>query len=204
MEMEFSGNKIAIDKILSSLDELVIEFAKILDRHKVNYVIISGYIPILFGRSRETEDIDMFIEDMDYLRFEVFWNSLEEAGFECINAENPKDAFENYLKEKIGIRFAEKGKFIPNFELKFPKTRYNIYSLKNKVEVILNGQKLNTSQLEMQIAFKLELGSEKDFEDARHLYNIFREHLDIGLLRSHISELRVEKEAEEILWRRSG
>lgn len=204
MEMEFSGNKIAIDKILSSLDKLIIEFAKILDRHKVNYVIISGYIPILFGRSRETEDIDMFIEEMDSPRFEAFWNSLEEAGFECINAENPKDAFENYLKEKIGIRFAEKGKFIPNFELKFPKTRYNIYSLKSKVEVILNGQKLNTSQLEMQIAFKLKLGSEKDFEDARHLYNIFREHLDIGLLRSHINELRVEKEAEEILWRRSG
>jgi hypothetical protein len=53
----------------------------------------------------------------------------------------------------------------------------------------------------MQIAFKLKLGSEKDFEDARHLYKMFKEHLNINKLKSHISELGVKKEVEEALWK---
>jgi hypothetical protein len=60
---------------------------------------------------------------------------------------------------------------------------------------------LITSEIEMQIAFKLKLGSEKDFEDARHLYKVFKEHLNMNKLKSHISELGVEKEAEETLWK---
>ena len=90
----------------------------------------------------------------------------------------------------------------PNFELKFPKTRYNAYSLKNKIEVDLAGEKLWASEMELQIAFKLNLGSDKDFEDARHLYNIFKEHLDINLLKRQIVELKVEKQAEKILWKK--
>ena len=68
--------------------------------------------------------------------------------------------------------------------------------------VILNSEKLKTSEMELQIAFKLNLGSEKDLEDARYLYNIFRENLDIALLKKQISELRVEKEADKIIWKR--
>lgn len=60
-----------------------------------------------------------------------------------------------------------------------------------------------TSELELQIAFKLYLGSGKDFEDARHLYNIFKDHLDIDLLRRQIAELNVEKQAAEVLWKKS-
>ena len=90
----------------------------------------------------------------------------------------------------------------PNFELKFPKTKYNKYSIKHKIEVILNNGKLMTSELELQIAFKLSLGSEKDFEDAWHLYIVLKEHLDINLLKNHIKELGVEKRADKVLWQR--
>ena len=70
--------------------------------------------------------------------------------------------------------------------------------------VILNSEKLKTSEMELQIAFKLNLGSEKDLEDARYLYNIFRENLDITLLKRQISELGVEKEADKIIWKRDS
>ncbi|MFH1588880.1 MAG: nucleotidyltransferase [Candidatus Diapherotrites archaeon] len=199
MELEVKGNRIKFEKELSGLDKLVIKFTKILDSQKIDYVIISGYIAIFFGRSRHTEDVDLFIEEMNYKKFEEFWNALNEKGFECINSSNPKDAFE-YLEEQLALRFAEKGFFQPNFELKFPKTKYNKYSLKNKVEVILNSEKLLTSELELQIAFKLYLSSDKDFEDAKHLYKIFKEHLDMNLLKKQISELNVEKQAEKVLW----
>ena len=200
MELEFSKNKIAFEKHLSDLDKLVIKFVKILDASKVDYVIISGYIAILFGRSRATEDVDLFIEEMPFEKFNTFWNALDKAGFECINAFSPEEAFNDFLKEKLAIRFALKGNFEPNFELKFPKSKYNIYSLNNKVEVFLNGEKLLSSEIELQIAFKLSLGSDKDFEDARHLYNTFKEHLDLNLLKKQISELQVEKQAEKVLW----
>ncbi|MFH1663751.1 MAG: hypothetical protein ABH986_02995 [archaeon] len=202
MEFEFSGNKIEFERELSNLDKLVIKFTKILYRLKIDYVIISGYIAILFGRSRNTEDVDLFIEEMPLKKFLRFWNELSIEGFECLNTSNPKEAYSDYLKEKLAVRFAVKGTFIPNFELKFPKTKYNIYSLNNKIEVTLNKEKLMTSEIELQIAFKLSLGSEKDFEDARHLYKVFKEHLDINLLKRQINELKVEKQAEKILWKK--
>lgn len=201
MEFKFKGNKIKFERELSNLDKLVIKFTKILEKQKIDYVIISGYIAILFGRSRNTEDVDLFIEEMDFEKFNGFWNELNKKGFECINTSNPKEAFFGYLKNNTPLRFAVKGTFIPNFELKFPKTKYNFYSLKRKIEVILNNEKINTSELEMQVAFKLKLGSEKDFEDARHLYKFFKEHLDVNLLKKQIKELKVEKEAEKILWK---
>jgi len=201
MEIEFGKNLIQFNRVLSNLDKLVIEFTRILEKQKVDYVIVSGYIAILFGRSRETEGVDIFIEEMDFEKFVGLWNELEKNGFECLNAASPKQAFSEYLNSNTAIRFAVKGTFIPNFELKYPRTKYNRYSLKRKVAIIVNGKKINTSELELQIAFKLKLGSKKDFEDARYLYKLFKEHLNKGLLLSHISELRVEREAERILWR---
>ena len=202
MEFEFKENRIKFERELSNLDRLVIKFTRTLDRLGIDYVIISGYIAILFGRSRNTEDVDLFVEEMRFEKFKRFWIELEKEGFECINAPSPESAYNDYLKEKLAIRFAEKGMIQPNFELKFPKTRYNIYSLENKVQVILNKEKLWTSEIELQIAFKLSLGSDKDFEDARHLYKVFKEHLDTDLLKRQISELRVEKQAKAVLWKK--
>ncbi len=202
MEFEFKKNKITFNRELSNLDKLVLKFVKILDKEKIEYAIISGYIAILFGRSRGTEDVDLFIEEMPYPRFEKLWNSLNASGFECIHVATPKEAYEYFLKDKTSIRFAEKGEFIPNFELKFPQTKYNKYSMKHKIKVLLNGEELNTSEIELQIAFKLNLGSDKDFEDARHLYKVFKEFLNIELLKKQINELNVEKEAEQILWKK--
>jgi len=202
MEFEFKKNEIVFDRELSNLDKLVLKFVKVLNKEKVDYVIISGYIAILFGRSRGTEDVDLFIEEMPFEKFNDLWNALNKNGFECINTSNSEEAYQEFLRNKTSIRFAEKGEFMPNFELKFPQTKYNQYSLKHKIRVLLNGEPLNTSEIELQIAFKLNLGSDKDFEDARHLYKVFKEVLNIPLLKNQIRELGVEKEAEKILWKK--
>ena len=202
MEFEFKKNEIVFNRELSNLDKLVLKFVKVLDSQKIDYVIISGYVAILFGRSRNTEDIDLFIEEMSFEKFSSLWESINETGFECINEFTPKRGYYEYLQNKTALRFAEKGTFLPNFELKFPHSKINFYSLKNKVCVLLNNENVNISELELQIAFKLKLGSEKDFEDCRHLYNVFKEHLNISLLKKHISELKVENETERILWKK--
>lgn len=200
MEFSFKGNKMVFNRELTELDELVLKFVAVLDRLEIDYVIFSGYVVILFGRSRNTEDVDVFVRPMSFEKFSGLWTALEKAGLECINVSSPKHAFESYLQEGLALRFAEKGSLIPNFEVKFPKDVYHNYPLVHPLEVLLNGRRVRTSELEFQIAFKLQLGSEKDFEDARHLYKIFKEHLNLEKLKSHVKELRVEKVAGEILW----
>jgi len=192
MELEFRKGKIVFNKELSQLDRLVLRFVKILEKARIDYVIISGYIAILFGRSRNTEDVDLFIEEMPFEKFKDFWEELEKEGFECINAFEPESAYYDYLKEMLALRFAEKGNFEPNFELKFPKTDLNQYSLKNKIIVEIGNETLNTSKMELQIAFKLYLGSDKDIEDAIHLWEVFKGKLNMELFGGFVKRLNVE------------
>lgn len=198
MEFEFKGNTIRFDKELSELDKLVVNFTRILDKQKIDYVIISGYVAILFGRSRNTEDVDIFIEKMDFVKFMKFWQELEKEGFECINTSDPKTAYQEYLQEMLSLRFAIKGAWEPNFELKFPKTDLNNYSLKNKLIVEINGEKLITSKMELQIAFKLYLGSDKDIEDAIHLWQIFKGRLSMEVFNGFVKRLQVEGRVKEL------
>jgi len=98
MEISYSGSIIELKKELTNLDRFVIGFTSLLNKLNSKYVIVSGYVAILFGRNRR--------------------------------------------------------------------------------EVTLNSHRLFISPLELQIAFKLYLGSEKDIEDARFLYSLFIDKLD--------------------------
>ena len=104
---------IILEKELNQLDELVLDFTKILDEQEIRYCLISGYVVILFGRGRSTEDVDLFIEEIDRDRFLTLWNEVAKE-FECIITSDPEDAFRNYLREGLAIRFSAKGKYIPN------------------------------------------------------------------------------------------
>lgn len=198
MELQFKGNEIIWNKPLSDLDKLVFKFTNLLERLDVRYVIISGYVAILFGRSRETEDVDIFIEEMPEKKFNQFWNSMEENGFECLNAFSPSEALNDFLGQMVAIRFAEKGRVIPNFEMKYPKTDLNKYSLENRILVKVGENFLYTSKLELQIAFKLYLGSDKDIEDAIHLWQIFKDNIDHKLVTSFAVRLKVESKLKEL------
>lgn len=192
MEYEFKGNEIIFPhKELTLLDKLVIDF---ISRINLKYVIVSGYVAILFGRSRNTEDVDIFIEIVDYKRFEGFFENVVKSGkYYCINADNPKDAYE-ILSEKSSIRFAEKGTFDPNFEIKFPEHELHNYSLDKAIIVKLGDKhQLMIGPIELQLAYKLKLGSEKDYEDAAHLYIVFKKHLNREHLKYFISKLGVKE-----------
>jgi hypothetical protein len=190
MEFEFKNNQILFDRELSELDEFVIKFVNILDKNKINYVLVSGYIAILFGRSRETEDIDIILEKISFEKFNFLWNEIQKE-FECLNTSSPKEAYEEFLLEQTSIRFAYPGEFIPNMEIKFPKKEFERETLDNKIIVKSEKYSFNISNLEKQIAFKLFLGSEKDLEDARHLWNIFKDYLDKPTIITKAQELKV-------------
>ena len=71
-------------------------------------------------------------------------------------------------------------------------------SLNNPIKAVINGKnkEILISPLEMQIAYKLYLGGEKDIEDAVHIYHIFKERLDKKLLDELIQKLDVKDRAE--------
>lgn len=190
MEIEFKDDKIIFDRELSLLDSFVLDFTEHLQTNNIKYVIISGYVAILFGRSRMSEDVDIFIEHISFEKFLKFWSGIEQS-YECLNTGNSYEAYNDYLNNHHAIRLAKKGNFIPNIELKFVKNDLDRYSLENRKHVKLADKSLYLSPLELQIPYKLFLGSEKDIEDARFLFKLFKDNLNIVLLKMFLSKLKV-------------
>ena len=176
--MKFLDSKtIQIDKELNELDKFVLRFIKILEKH-TDYVIISGYVSILLGRTRGTEDIDVFIKELNKKEFIKLYNELKRNGYWCLNSEEDNELY-SYLEDGLAIRFALKNETIPNFEVKFAKKLLSKESFNDRITVITKDGRIKISSLERQIAFKrYYLKSDKDLEDARHIEEVFKENID--------------------------
>jgi len=170
--MEFKKDKIVLDKVINNLDKLVLDFVRILEK-KTDYVLVSGYVSILFGRSRISEDIDMFVPKMKKPGFASLNKSLAKE-FWCINGGDIQELFDLLLK-KHSVRYARKGQVIPNIEVKFAREPSDFESLRGKIKVEVGKRNLFVSPIELQIAYKEKiLKSPKDREDALHLREVFK------------------------------
>lgn len=193
MKLVITPKEIKLAKLVNSLDRFVLEFVNVLDKAGIKYVLVSGYVSILFGRSRNSEDIDIIIEKLSRKKFAALWN-LTYKKFYCINTGNAAEAYKEYLLEHISIRFALKHKVIPNAEVKFPQFEVERWVLQNRKKVVLNKEEFYISPIELQIPYKLFLGSEKDIEDAKHLYNVFSGKMDKKLLMSFLRKFNKVEE----------
>ncbi len=185
MEYVTDKKEIILDKELNNLDKFVLEFTELLDE----YVVVSGYVSILFGRSRMTEDVDLLIPFMPKKEFQDIWKKLLDNDFWCINTSDVNEAFD-MLKEHA-IRFSKENMPIPNMKFKIMKNEIEKFAYENKIKVIIGGKILFISPLELQVAYKLHLGSEKDLEDARYLYNLFKDKINKEELDYSIEKLGV-------------
>jgi len=190
MNIRRGKNEITMDeRRLTKIDQFVLDFIDAAQNYG-RYVIVSGYVSILFGRSRGTEGIDIIIERIDSTRFHSLHGSLVFNGFYFLNPESESGLFE-ILEEGLGIRAAIERTIIPNIEIKFAKDDFDKYSLENRQRVLVNNNILFISPLELQIPYKLWLGSEKDIEDAIFLWELFKETIDPELLSTFMNELGV-------------
>jgi len=194
--LRFDGEKLELARELSKLDEFVLEFVNILEELDLEYVIVSGYVAILTGRSRGTEDVDVIIEELDEKMTREFAKKIKDGGYWCINSEISN--IYGMLKDDLAVRFAEEDRVIPNFEVRFASDKFERSAIENKVRVDLEQKILYISPIELQIAYKLYLGSEKDFEDALHLYKLFAEELDKEKLKEYSKQLEVEDSLDEL------
>lgn len=194
--MEFDGDSLVIDRTPSELDEMILEFTEILDGEEIEYVIVSGYVAILTGRSRATEDIDIVTERLSQEQTAVLADRLREDGY--WGATMPLDDLYDTLSDDMRQRVAEDGTMIPNVELWFVKNEYERAALADPLIADVGGREIAISPFELQIAYKLFLGSEKDFEDALHLYRVFEGQLDEDRLQKYVSELEVTETYDEL------
>lgn len=190
MELKYEHGKIKIEnKVFTALDEFVSDFMKLLEG-STDYVIVSGYVGILFGRARGTEDIDTIIRYMDKDTFTSFYQRLSREGYYFLNPEDVTGLYE-MLEEGLRVRIAKEDTIIPNIELKFVKDDFDRYSIDNRLEVVIGEKHLFISPIELQIPYKLYLGSDKDIEDAVYLGDIFKGEIDVSLLGRFMKALNV-------------
>ena len=62
------------------------------------------------------------------------------------------------------------------------------------MEVVLGEEHLFISPIELQIPYKLYLGSDKDIEDAIYLWDIFKGKIEVNRLRRFMKALNVRGE----------
>lgn len=179
------------------LDKFAEDFTKIVEKH-CDYIIVSGFVAIAHGRSRGTEDIDMIIERISRERFIKLHEDLIKSGFICIQSDNPKKIYEEYLINKDKIRYVWKseGYFPPEMEIKLADDELDNYQLQTRKKLPFTGLDVWFSSIEMNIAFKEGyLKTDKDVEDARHLRIIYKEQIDeeeIKRVKKEINRLRMK------------
>ncbi|HNV39562.1 MAG TPA: hypothetical protein PKJ46_10420, partial [Methanoculleus sp.] len=146
-----------------------------------------------FGRARGTEDIDLYIDYMDRDTFMSFSKDLLEQGFYFLNSDDTSEIY-SMLCDRLAVRIAKAGRIIPNVEMKFKKDDFDRYAMSRAKRVQFDDIRFFVSPIELQIPYKLYLGSDKDIEDAVYLWMLFRETLDGDLLRSFMERLQVRGE----------
>ncbi|MFT4867583.1 MAG: hypothetical protein ACI9LV_000184 [Candidatus Nanohaloarchaea archaeon] len=151
---------------------------------------------ILTGRSRGTEDIDVIIPRLDDKTLDKLIAEFRAESYWCINQD--LDEIDLFLEDGISVRIAKEGNIIPNFELFYPEDQFDEEALDNRIKVQMSDEELFISPLELQIAYKLFLGSEKDLEDALHLFCLFKDDLNRKRLNDLAKKLDVGEELDEL------
>lgn len=186
------GTLFIAGKVVTALDRFVASVTTIIEQY-TGYVIVSGYVAILFGRARGTEDIDLLIEPLDREKFSSFSRDLQANGFYFLNSGDIDELYA-MLCGGVAVRIAEEGRVIPNIEVKFQKDDFDRFAMSSRMAVTFDGIRFFLSPVELQIPYKLYLSSDKDIEDAVYLWVVFRERLDTRLLQSFMERLNVSGE----------
>ena len=180
---------LVVERPPNELDNLAIAFSTLLSDLDIDHVFIAGYLAILTGRARATDDIDVLIEPLSNGDVSELVEELEASGY-WGPAMPLKEMYGN-LSAGTNIWVAPSDQMTPHVEVKFPSDEYDRASLANAIDAHIAGETIPVGPLELQIAYKLYLGEQKDLEDAAHLYLLFQESLSTPELESWVTDLGV-------------
>lgn len=134
-------------KVVTALDRFVTSVTEIIERY-TRYVIVSGYVAILFGRARGTEDIDLYIDYMDRDTFMSFSKDLLEQGFYFLNSDDIGEIY-SMLCDRLAVRIAKTDRIIPNVEMKFKKDDFDHYAISRAKVVQFDDIRFFVSPIEL-------------------------------------------------------
>lgn len=194
--MEIRDDVLVLDKPRNELDELVLDVTGILSDVGVDYAVVSGYVAVLLGRSRATEDIDVVVDPFDQATGATLADELQDAGF--WGPAMPLDQLYETLADDLPIRVARADTRVPNVELKFATDEYDRAALDEQVTVRLSGAEFTIGSLELQIAYKLDMGAQRDYEDALYLYEMAKPSLNSRALEDYVERLGVADEYDKL------
>lgn len=185
-------DELVVERPQNELDELAISFTELLSNLDIDHVYIAGYVAILTGRARATEDIDVLIERLSESETSELVEILEENDY--WGPAMPLEEMHGNLASGTNIWVAPEGQMTPHLEVKFPTDEYDRASLSNAIDAHVADATIPVGPLELQIAYKLKLGTQTDFEDASHLYLLFRESLRESRIEQWVEKLGVTDE----------
>jgi hypothetical protein len=159
------------------LDQFCEDFCGIVEQH-TQYVVVSGFVAIVSGRVRGTEDIDMIIPRLDLKQFTALHDSLCAGGFACMQSDDANEIFD-YLDKQLSVRYTRVSEFLPEMEVKFSKDALDIEMIARRRKLPVTGLQVWFSDINANIAFKEHyLKSDKDMEDAKHMRAVFHDEID--------------------------
>src|SRR3989344_3895989 len=83
----------------SLLARFAVEFSRVVERF-TEYIIVSGFVVIVSGRARGTEDVDMIIRPVAKEKFASLHEALLKAGFVCLQSDKVEEIY-SYFKEYL-------------------------------------------------------------------------------------------------------
>lgn len=163
----------------SGMTNLEILLNTVLDKFEeenVKYSIVSGFVASQLYSGRETDDVDIIIENLDKNKSKTLVNKIKKENLQF----SPKV---DKIEAGIPIRIHEKGNPLQNIELKVADDREKRKSLKNRFKYNLNGREIWIGDPEMLVAYKIYMAhseESRDFEDAVEIYKEFSDRIDLS------------------------
>ena len=188
--IELQNGVLRVDRDPTALDELALDVSAVLSDVGVDHAIVAGYVAVLAGRSRGTEDIDVILGPLSADRASAVADALSDAGF--WGSAMPLSDLHSMLSDGSNLRVAREDEVIPNVELTYATDEFDRASVEDAIIGRIGDRSLPVGPLELGIAYKLFLDTRRDFEDAVHLYTMFDGSLSTEALEEWVEKLDVE------------
>ncbi len=178
---------IEVDSEVTELDKLVYSMISCLKKY-TSYAIVSGYIAVLLGMKRPTQDVDIICSGFNCFEdVKAFFDKIKEMNWKTIPSNIHEIAILLERKEKIDV-FTDTQWY---FDFKVAKDKWGMLSIKNALIVKKGGLDFKIAPPEIQIPYKIWLGSDKDIKDAVFLYEKMKPMIDEKIMDEIAKEMRV-------------
>jgi hypothetical protein len=134
--VSFRDGTLVVERPANELDELAIAFSEVLTRLDIEQVFIAGYLAILIGGARATDDIDVLVEPLSETEADRLVQELREQG--CWGPAMLEVMYGN-LSSGTNIWVAPADQMIPHLEVKFPTDEFDRASLTNSIDAQVAG-----------------------------------------------------------------